>query len=88
MRSWLLATSLVVATARSAAAAPLAQLSADVDGDGALDQVSLGGDGVLVVRTGHGATVSVALGAGVTTATLAVAPVATKPLIVARIGNP
>ncbi len=88
MRSWLLATAVVVATARLIAAAPLAQLSADVDGDGTLDQVSVGSDGVLAVHTGHGATVSVALGAGVTTATLAVAQVVQKPLIVARLSKP
>jgi len=83
MRTPLVAAFLIAAPA-IASAAPLAALSADVDGDGAPDAIELGTDGALHV---HGSVVPIATAP--TKATLAVAPIAAgahgKLAILARV---
>src|SRR5580700_3950747 len=73
----------VLAAASFAAAAPLATISADVDGDGRADTVELGDDGVLQIRTG--ATGSDVQLARAHRGTLSVGPIDGKPAIVARL---
>ena len=70
----------VALCAGTAAAAPLASVSADVDGDGAADAVELDAAGVLHVRAAKAAG-DVALGVQGTHAEVSVGPVAGKPAI-------
>lgn len=75
-----LVAAILLAAPALAAAAPLATLAADVDGDGAPEVLALGADGVL-----HVGAATVALGVTPTAATLGVGPVHGKAAIVARV---
>ncbi len=79
MRTSLVAA-LLLASPAIAAAAPLAAMSADVEGTGAPVAIELGGDGVV-----HVGGARVALGDPLTKAALEVAPVHGKPAILAHV---
>ena len=75
-----LVAAILLAARAVAAAAPLATLAADVDGDGAPETLALGTDGVL-----HVGAAAVPLGVTPTKATLGVGPARAKAAIVVRV---